>query len=278
MPSLSTELDEDSRRTLTASGSLILKDVNFGDTAIYQCKASNTHGTILTNTNVYVIGVCCFLFSWGCSSVASTSAWLTDFSLRVFVFRAARPDPQRGRQRVHFRGRPEGLAGVRDLRLSQAQSRVVRRRPTPLLPSPVTRLQALGPASRVFFVALCVPAWRPCSASDRASDASHVCVGAALCAHKLAAKCFYIWAVIVNVAGVAASSPRCRWHVNSAQLQIKGLFLQEQLLCKLLLRCGRAGGWTDGWVGEEGCGFVCLGGVGGFSSSSCCVSPKTKPG
>lgn len=50
-----SELDKDSRRTLTASGSLILKDVNFGDTAIYQCKASNTHGTILTNTNVYVI-------------------------------------------------------------------------------------------------------------------------------------------------------------------------------------------------------------------------------
>lgn len=272
MPSLSTELDKDSRRTLTASGSLILKDVNFGDTAIYQCKASNTHGTILTNTNVYVIGVCCFLFSWGCSLVASISVWLTDFSLRVFVFRAARPDPQRGRQRVHFRGRPEGLAGVRDLRLSQAQSRVVRRRHrfSPPLSPASKRLDQ----RRVFFVALCVPAWRPCSASDRASDASHVCVGAALCAHKLAAKCFYIWAVIVNVASVAASSPRCRWHVNSAQLQIKGLFLQEQLLCKLLLRCGRAGGW----VGGEGCGFVCLGGVGGFSSSSCCVSPKTKPG
>lgn len=48
--------DKDPRRTLTASGSLILKDVNFGDTAIYQCQASNRHGTILTNTNVYVIG------------------------------------------------------------------------------------------------------------------------------------------------------------------------------------------------------------------------------
>uniref|UniRef100_A0A7N8XT36 Neural cell adhesion molecule L1 n=1 Tax=Mastacembelus armatus TaxID=205130 RepID=A0A7N8XT36_9TELE len=43
------------RRTLTASGSLILNDVTFGDTAIYQCRASNKHGTILTNTNVYVI-------------------------------------------------------------------------------------------------------------------------------------------------------------------------------------------------------------------------------
>ncbi|XP_071380962.1 neural cell adhesion molecule L1.2 [Centroberyx affinis] len=48
-------IDHDSRRSLTASGSLILKDVNFQDTAIYQCRASNKHGTILTNTNVYVI-------------------------------------------------------------------------------------------------------------------------------------------------------------------------------------------------------------------------------
>lgn len=51
-----TAIDKDPRRTLTASGSLILNDVNFGDTAIYQCRASNKHGTILTNTNVYVIG------------------------------------------------------------------------------------------------------------------------------------------------------------------------------------------------------------------------------
>ncbi|XP_060914546.1 neural cell adhesion molecule L1.2 isoform X2 [Labrus mixtus] len=47
--------NKDSRRTLTNSGSLILKDVNFGDTAIYQCRASNKHGTIITNTNIYVI-------------------------------------------------------------------------------------------------------------------------------------------------------------------------------------------------------------------------------
>lgn len=52
------ELDKDPRRTLTKSGSLILKDVNFADTAIYQCEASNIHGTILINTNVYVIGEC----------------------------------------------------------------------------------------------------------------------------------------------------------------------------------------------------------------------------
>ncbi|XP_027144424.1 neural cell adhesion molecule L1.2 isoform X2 [Larimichthys crocea] len=50
-----SETDKDSKRTLTASGSLILRDVNFIDTAIYQCQASNKHGTILTNTNVYVI-------------------------------------------------------------------------------------------------------------------------------------------------------------------------------------------------------------------------------
>ncbi|XP_029974426.1 neural cell adhesion molecule L1.2 isoform X2 [Salarias fasciatus] len=50
-----SEIDKDPRRRLTASGSLILEDVNFGDTAIYQCQASNKHGAILTNTNVYVI-------------------------------------------------------------------------------------------------------------------------------------------------------------------------------------------------------------------------------
>ncbi|XP_029291136.1 neural cell adhesion molecule L1.2 isoform X2 [Cottoperca gobio] len=47
--------DKDPRHSQTASGSLILMDVNFGDTAIYQCQASNKHGNILTNTNVYVI-------------------------------------------------------------------------------------------------------------------------------------------------------------------------------------------------------------------------------
>lgn len=55
-----TEIDKDPRRTLTASGSLILKDIEFTDTAIFQCQASNKHGTILTNTNVYVIGECLF--------------------------------------------------------------------------------------------------------------------------------------------------------------------------------------------------------------------------
>lgn len=47
--------DKDPRRTLTPSGSLILEDVTFDDTAIYQCWASNKHGSIITNTNVFVI-------------------------------------------------------------------------------------------------------------------------------------------------------------------------------------------------------------------------------
>ncbi|XP_068181177.1 neural cell adhesion molecule L1.2 isoform X1 [Antennarius striatus] len=50
-----SEIEKDPRRTLTASKSLILADVNFADTAVYQCQASNKHGTILTNANVYVI-------------------------------------------------------------------------------------------------------------------------------------------------------------------------------------------------------------------------------
>ncbi|XP_037540414.1 neural cell adhesion molecule L1.2 [Nematolebias whitei] len=47
--------DKDPRRTVMADTSLILREVIFGDTAIYQCLASNKHGTILTNTYVYVI-------------------------------------------------------------------------------------------------------------------------------------------------------------------------------------------------------------------------------
>uniref|UniRef100_A0A8C6SYM9 Neural cell adhesion molecule L1 n=1 Tax=Neogobius melanostomus TaxID=47308 RepID=A0A8C6SYM9_9GOBI len=50
-----SDVDKDPRRSVSASGALTLKDVNFGDTAIYQCRASNKHGTVLTNTNVYVI-------------------------------------------------------------------------------------------------------------------------------------------------------------------------------------------------------------------------------
>ncbi|KAM9856330.1 neural cell adhesion molecule L1.2 [Aulostomus maculatus] len=50
-----SSIDEEPRRTLTPSGSLILKEVDFGDTAVYQCQASNKHGSILTNINVFVI-------------------------------------------------------------------------------------------------------------------------------------------------------------------------------------------------------------------------------
>ncbi|XP_035015585.2 neural cell adhesion molecule L1.2 isoform X2 [Hippoglossus stenolepis] len=49
-----TDIDEDSRRIVEPT-SLTLNEVNFEDTAIYQCQGSNKHGTILTNTNVYVI-------------------------------------------------------------------------------------------------------------------------------------------------------------------------------------------------------------------------------
>ncbi|XP_030590495.1 neural cell adhesion molecule L1-like [Archocentrus centrarchus] len=51
---LITEVDEEPRRTVT-SGSMILRDVNIGDTAVYQCEATNVHGSILLNAYVYVI-------------------------------------------------------------------------------------------------------------------------------------------------------------------------------------------------------------------------------
>lgn len=49
------EIDPDPRRTVSG-GVLRLHNVELGDTAVYQCKASNKHGTILTNTHVMVIG------------------------------------------------------------------------------------------------------------------------------------------------------------------------------------------------------------------------------
>ncbi|KAM6977291.1 neural cell adhesion molecule L1.2 [Aplochiton taeniatus] len=49
-----TGIDPEPRRSVEA-GVLIMRDVDFSDTAIYQCQASNTHGTILTNANVFVI-------------------------------------------------------------------------------------------------------------------------------------------------------------------------------------------------------------------------------
>uniref|UniRef100_I3KBX0 Neural cell adhesion molecule L1 n=1 Tax=Oreochromis niloticus TaxID=8128 RepID=I3KBX0_ORENI len=51
---LLTEVDEEPRRTVTG-GTLIMKDVNIGDTAVYQCEAKNGHGSILLNTYLYVV-------------------------------------------------------------------------------------------------------------------------------------------------------------------------------------------------------------------------------
>ncbi|KAM9445583.1 neural cell adhesion molecule L1.2 isoform 2-T2 [Clarias gariepinus] len=48
-----SDIDPDPRRTVKG-GTLILKDVKIIDTAVYQCKASNKHGTILINTHVFV--------------------------------------------------------------------------------------------------------------------------------------------------------------------------------------------------------------------------------
>lgn len=49
-----TSIDPEPRRSLHDKA-LILRDVEFSDTAVYQCRAHNKHGTILTNTNVFVI-------------------------------------------------------------------------------------------------------------------------------------------------------------------------------------------------------------------------------
>ncbi|KAL1020923.1 hypothetical protein UPYG_G00006440 [Umbra pygmaea] len=47
-------IDPDPRRTVQ-NGVLILEDVNFDDTAVYQCQAQNKYGTILINTYIYII-------------------------------------------------------------------------------------------------------------------------------------------------------------------------------------------------------------------------------
>ncbi|XP_047234481.1 neural cell adhesion molecule L1.1-like isoform X4 [Girardinichthys multiradiatus] len=49
-----TAVDEDSRRTVTSSA-LILRDVVLSDTAVYQCEATNVHGSILQNINLFVV-------------------------------------------------------------------------------------------------------------------------------------------------------------------------------------------------------------------------------
>ncbi|MEQ2244238.1 hypothetical protein ILYODFUR_015117, partial [Ilyodon furcidens] len=51
-----TAVDEDSRRTVTSSA-LILRDVVLSDTAVYQCEATNVHGSILQNINLFVVGM-----------------------------------------------------------------------------------------------------------------------------------------------------------------------------------------------------------------------------
>ncbi|XP_078144162.1 neural cell adhesion molecule L1.1-like [Centroberyx gerrardi] len=48
------EVDDDPRRSVSG-GVLILRDVEFADTAVYQCEATNKHGNILINTYIYVI-------------------------------------------------------------------------------------------------------------------------------------------------------------------------------------------------------------------------------
>ncbi|XP_051282266.1 neural cell adhesion molecule L1.1 isoform X2 [Dicentrarchus labrax] len=48
------EVDDDPRRSVSG-GVFILRDVEFADTAVYQCEATNKHGSILLNTYLYVI-------------------------------------------------------------------------------------------------------------------------------------------------------------------------------------------------------------------------------
>ncbi|XP_076022199.1 neural cell adhesion molecule L1.1-like [Genypterus blacodes] len=47
-------VDEDLRRSMSGSV-LILRDVVYADTAVFQCEATNKHGSIILNTYVYVI-------------------------------------------------------------------------------------------------------------------------------------------------------------------------------------------------------------------------------
>uniref|UniRef100_A0A672LGP6 Neural cell adhesion molecule L1.1-like n=1 Tax=Sinocyclocheilus grahami TaxID=75366 RepID=A0A672LGP6_SINGR len=49
-----TGTDSDARRHVS-SGTLILTNVQYSDTAVYQCEATNKHGNILVNTHVHVV-------------------------------------------------------------------------------------------------------------------------------------------------------------------------------------------------------------------------------
>lgn len=53
--SFGIDIDPDPRRTVKR-GTLTLKNLERSDTAVYQCKAANKHGTILINAYVYVAG------------------------------------------------------------------------------------------------------------------------------------------------------------------------------------------------------------------------------
>lgn len=44
------------RRLVLADNKLHLTDVNLDDTGVYQCEATNAHGTIISSTWVYVSG------------------------------------------------------------------------------------------------------------------------------------------------------------------------------------------------------------------------------
>ncbi|XP_029975061.1 neural cell adhesion molecule L1.1-like isoform X2 [Salarias fasciatus] len=48
------DVDEEPRRSVSG-GTLILRDVRFSDTAVYQCEASNKHGSVLVNAFLYVV-------------------------------------------------------------------------------------------------------------------------------------------------------------------------------------------------------------------------------
>lgn len=54
---LGAEVDEEPRRSVSG-GVLILRDVVFADTAVYQCEATNKHGSALLNTFLHVVGKC----------------------------------------------------------------------------------------------------------------------------------------------------------------------------------------------------------------------------
>lgn len=54
-PNFGPEVDEEPRRSVSG-GVLILRDVVFADTAVYQCEATNKHGSTLLNTFLHVVG------------------------------------------------------------------------------------------------------------------------------------------------------------------------------------------------------------------------------